>query len=65
MWRPGWSESLSPSAEAPRVTAGAPGAAGGDVLLEVRNLVKHFSVSTGLFGGRQIGGTRPAHGVVL
>jgi oligopeptide transport system ATP-binding protein len=33
--------------------AGGAGAAGADVLLEVRHLVKHFSVSTGLFGGRQ------------
>src|SRR5438477_8828694 len=42
---------MSPSAEAPTVSAGASTAAGGDVLLEVRHLVKHFTVGGGLFGG--------------
>jgi len=42
---------LSPSAEAPITVPGAPAAAPGDVLLEVRNLVKHFTVGGGFFGG--------------
>jgi oligopeptide transport system ATP-binding protein len=42
---------LSPSAEAPTASAGAQTAAGGEVLLEVRNLVKHFTVGGGFFGG--------------
>jgi len=42
---------LSPSAEAPTTAPGAPSAAPGDVLLEVRNLVKHFTVGGGFFGG--------------
>jgi oligopeptide transport system ATP-binding protein len=44
---------LSPRAEAPRAAAAGTATTGADVLLEVRNLSKHFSVSTGLFGGRQ------------
>ena len=42
---------MSPSAEAPTTAPGAPSAAPGDVLLEVRNLVKHFTVGGGFFGG--------------
>ena len=42
---------MSPSAEAPSVAPGGATAASGDVLLEVRHLVKHFSVGGGLFGG--------------
>jgi oligopeptide transport system ATP-binding protein len=42
---------MSPSAEAPTVSPGASAAAGGDALLEVRHLVKHFQVGGGLFGG--------------
>ena len=42
---------MSPSAEAPTATAGRPAAASGDVLLEVRHLVKHFTVGGGFFGG--------------
>ena len=42
---------MSPSAEAPSVSPGSAPAAGGEVLLEVRHLVKHFSVGGGLFGG--------------
>src|SRR5262245_48366066 len=43
---------MSPSADA-RAAGTAPGsAASGDVLLEVRNLVTHFPVGGGLFGGR-------------
>ena len=43
---------MSPSAEATTAARGTP-VADGDVLLEVRDLVKHFSVGGGLFGGRQ------------
>ena len=42
---------MSPSAEAPTASAGHPAASGGDVLLEVRHLVKHFAVGGGFFGG--------------
>src|SRR5262252_9252038 len=43
---------MSPSADA-RTAGAAPGhAASGDVLLEVRDLVTHFPVGGGLFGGR-------------
>jgi oligopeptide transport system ATP-binding protein len=42
---------LSPSAEAPAVPGGAPAPAGADALLEVRHLVKHFTVGGGFFGG--------------
>jgi oligopeptide/dipeptide ABC transporter ATP-binding protein len=42
---------MSPRAEGATATAGR-AAAGGDVLLDVRDLVKHFSVGGGLFGGR-------------
>src|SRR5436190_19152537 len=42
---------MSPSAEAPTATAGHPAAVSGDVLLEVRHLVKHFTVGGGFFGG--------------
>src|SRR5262245_52472702 len=43
---------MSPSADAP-VAGAAPGnAASGDALLEVRNLVTHFPVGGGRFGGR-------------
>jgi oligopeptide transport system ATP-binding protein len=52
---------MSPRAEGATVTAG-PGAAGGDVLLEVRDLVKHFSVGGGMFGGRA-GTVRAVDGV--
>jgi oligopeptide transport system ATP-binding protein len=52
---------LNPHAEATAV-AGGPAAAGGDVLLEVRDLVKHFSVGGGMFGGRQ-GTVRAVDGV--
>ena len=42
---------MSPRAEGATATAGsAPGT--GDVLLEVRDLVKHFNVGGGMFGGR-------------
>jgi oligopeptide transport system ATP-binding protein len=43
-------------------TAGTHAAAGGDVLLEVRDLVKHFSVGGGMFGGRA-GTVRAVDGV--
>ena len=42
---------MSPSAEAPTVSPGASAAAGGDALLEVHHLVKHFQVGGGIFGG--------------
>jgi oligopeptide transport system ATP-binding protein len=42
---------MSPSAEAPTTSGAHPAAAGGDALLEVRHLVKHFTVGGGLFGG--------------
>ena len=42
---------MSPSAEAPSTAPGGPAAASGDVLLEVRHLVKHFTVGGGFFGG--------------
>jgi oligopeptide transport system ATP-binding protein len=42
---------MSPSAEVPIATGGAPPAAGAEVLLEVRHLVKHFTVGGGLFAG--------------
>ena len=43
---------MSPSAEAPSVSPGAASPAGGEALLEVRHLVKHFQVGGGLFSGR-------------
>jgi oligopeptide transport system ATP-binding protein len=52
---------MSPRAEGVTVTAG-PDAAVGDVLLEVRDLVKHFSVGGGMFGGRA-GNVRAVDGV--
>jgi oligopeptide transport system ATP-binding protein len=52
---------MSPRAEGATVTA-APGAGGGDALLEVRDLVKHFSVGGGMFGGRA-GTVRAVDGV--
>ena len=52
---------MSPSAEATTAARGTP-VADGDVLLEVRDLVKHFSVGGGLFGGRQ-GTVRAVDGV--
>ena len=42
---------MSPRAEGGPATA-APRAGDGEVLLEVRDLVKHFSVGGGMFGGR-------------
>jgi oligopeptide transport system ATP-binding protein len=52
---------MSPRAES--ATATARGAAtGGDALLEVRDLVKHFTVGGGLFGGRA-GSVRAVDGV--
>src|SRR2546423_13040704 len=42
---------MSPSAEVPTAASGAPVTAAADVLLEVRHLVKHFTVGGGLFGG--------------
>jgi oligopeptide transport system ATP-binding protein len=42
---------VSPSAEVPAAAGGVATAAGGDALLEVRHLVKHFTVGGGLFGG--------------
>ncbi|HET7340437.1 MAG TPA: ABC transporter ATP-binding protein [Methylomirabilota bacterium] len=42
---------MSPSAEVPAAAGGAAVAAGAETLLEVRHLVKHFTVSGGLFGG--------------
>jgi oligopeptide/dipeptide ABC transporter ATP-binding protein len=42
---------MSPSAEAPAARSGGAPAAGGDVLLDVRHLVKHFTVGGGFFGG--------------
>jgi oligopeptide transport system ATP-binding protein len=54
---------LSPRAEAgAAATAGGPAGAGADVLLEVRDLVKHFSVGGGMFGGRA-GTVRAVDGV--
>ena len=52
---------MSPRAEGAPATA-APGAADGEVLLEVRDLVKHFTVGGGLFGGRA-GTVRAVEGV--
>ena len=43
---------MSPRADAPIVSPAPGGAAGTDVLLEVRNLVTHFTIGGGLFGGR-------------
>jgi oligopeptide transport system ATP-binding protein len=43
---------MSPSADAPVTSASPGGASSSDVLLEVRNLVTHFTVGGGLFGGR-------------
>jgi oligopeptide transport system ATP-binding protein len=52
---------MSPRAES--ATATARGAAtGGDALLEVRELVKHFTVGGGLFGGRA-GSVRAVDGI--
>jgi oligopeptide transport system ATP-binding protein len=42
---------VSPSAEVPAAAAGATLAPAGDALLQVRQLVKHFVVGGGLFGG--------------
>jgi len=42
---------VSPSAEVPVATASASPAPAADALLEVRHLVKHFTVGGGLFGG--------------
>ena len=53
---------MSPRAEAPTATAGGPATAGPDVLLEVRDLVKHFSVGGGMFG-RRAGTVRAVDGV--
>jgi oligopeptide/dipeptide ABC transporter ATP-binding protein len=52
---------MSPRAEGATATAGG-AATDGDVLLEVRGLVKHFSVGGGLFGGRA-GTVRAVDGV--
>jgi oligopeptide/dipeptide ABC transporter ATP-binding protein len=52
---------MSPRAESATATAGG-AATGGDVLLEVRDLVKHFTVGGGLFGGRA-GSVRAVDGV--
>jgi len=52
---------MSPRAEGAPVATGA-GANGGDVLLEVRHLVKHFNVSSGMFGSRA-GTVRAVDGV--
>jgi oligopeptide/dipeptide ABC transporter ATP-binding protein len=52
---------MSPRAEGATATA-APGATDGEVLLEVRDLVKHFTVGGGLFGGRA-GTVRAVEGV--
>jgi oligopeptide transport system ATP-binding protein len=43
---------MSPPADAPAASASSGGPAGGEVLLEVRNLVTHFTVGGGFFGGR-------------
>src|SRR5262245_42272171 len=43
---------MSPSADAQTAGSASAGAASGDVLLEVRNLVTHFTVGGGFFGGR-------------
>jgi len=42
---------VSPSAEVTAAAGGVATAPGGDALLEVRHLVKHFTISGGLFGG--------------
>jgi oligopeptide/dipeptide ABC transporter ATP-binding protein len=42
---------VSPSAEVPAATSGAAVTAGAETLLDVRHLVKHFTVGGGLFGG--------------
>src|SRR5690349_8321969 len=52
---------MSPRAESAPVSTGN-GAGAGDVLLEVRGLVKHFSVGGGLFGGKA-GTVRAVDGV--
>ena len=52
---------MSPRAESSTAVAGR-GADAGEVLLEVRDLVKHFSVGGGLFGGRA-GTVRAVDGV--
>ena len=43
---------MSPPADAPRVGVASDAVATGDVLLEVKDLVTHFTVGGGLFGGR-------------
>ena len=43
---------MSPPADAPRVGVASDAGATGDVLLEVKDLVTHFTVGGGLFGGR-------------
>jgi oligopeptide transport system ATP-binding protein len=43
---------MSPRADAPSASPSPGGVASGDVLLEVRDLVTHFTVGGGLFGGR-------------
>jgi oligopeptide transport system ATP-binding protein len=52
---------MSPRAESATATARR-AATGGDALLEVRDLVKHFTVGGGLFGGRA-GSVRAVDGV--
>jgi oligopeptide transport system ATP-binding protein len=52
---------MSPRAETTAVTSRRP-AGDGEALLEVRNLVKHFSVGSGMFGGRA-GTVRAVEGV--
>ena len=53
---------MSPRAEAATATSGRRAPGQGDVLLDVRNLVKHFSVGGGMFGGRA-GTVRAVDGV--
>jgi oligopeptide transport system ATP-binding protein len=53
---------MSPRAEEATVTSGRAVPGQGDVLLEVRNLVKHFSVGGGMFG-RRAGTVRAVDGV--
>src|SRR4029453_4119822 len=43
---------MSPPTDAPRVGVASDAGATGDVLLEVKDLVTHFTVGGGLFGGR-------------
>ena len=46
---------MSPRVEGATATSGPRTPETGEVLLDVRNLVKHFTVGGGMFGGR--GGT--------